>query len=225
MLFISHRLEEVFGALPARDGAARRPAGHDRASSPASRRTISSARWSAASSWSACRRSRTIGDTVLRVERLTREGVFTDVSFEVRAGEIVALAGLVGAGRSEVACAIFGIDRLRRGRVTRQRPPLRARLADRRRWPPASGSCPRTGVSRGSSWTCRSRATSRSRRSGACGASGSSGARAERALRARLGDAAAGQVRPLSQPDDLALGRQPAEGRAREVARRARRRC
>jgi rhamnose transport system ATP-binding protein len=59
----------------------------------------------------------TIGDTVLRVERLTREGVFTDVSFEVKAGEIVALAGLVGAGRSEVACAIFGIDRYDAGGV------------------------------------------------------------------------------------------------------------
>jgi rhamnose transport system ATP-binding protein len=47
---------------------------------------------------------------VLRVDRLTREGVFMDVSFEVRRGEIVALAGLVGAGRSEVARAIFGID-------------------------------------------------------------------------------------------------------------------
>jgi rhamnose transport system ATP-binding protein len=44
--------------------------------------------------------------------------VFVDVSFEVRAGEIVALAGLVGAGRSEVACAIFGIDRFDAGRVT-----------------------------------------------------------------------------------------------------------
>jgi len=58
-----------------------------------------------------------IGDPLLRVHRLTREGVFTDVSFEVRAGEIVALAGLVGAGRSEVARAIFGIDRADAGHV------------------------------------------------------------------------------------------------------------
>jgi rhamnose transport system ATP-binding protein len=59
-----------------------------------------------------------IGDTVLNVDRLTREGVFVDVSLEVRAGEIVALAGLVGAGRSEVARAIFGIDRYDAGSVT-----------------------------------------------------------------------------------------------------------
>jgi rhamnose transport system ATP-binding protein len=59
----------------------------------------------------------TIGAPVLKVSRLTREGVFTDVSFEVRAGEIVALAGLVGAGRSEVARAIFGVDRYDAGSV------------------------------------------------------------------------------------------------------------
>jgi len=58
-----------------------------------------------------------VGKDVLRVERLTREGVFTDVSFEVRAGEIVALSGLMGAGRSEVARAIFGIDGRDAGRV------------------------------------------------------------------------------------------------------------
>ncbi|MEA2662646.1 MAG: rhamnose transport system ATP-binding protein [Chloroflexota bacterium] len=58
-----------------------------------------------------------IGETLLRVERLTREGVFVDVSFEVRRGEIVGLAGLVGAGRSEVARAIFGIDRRDAGTV------------------------------------------------------------------------------------------------------------
>jgi rhamnose transport system ATP-binding protein len=72
----------------------------------------------------------TPGEPLLNVERLTREGVFTDISFTVRAGEIVALAGLVGSGRSEVARAIFGIDlydagsvairgqRLRRGSPT-----------------------------------------------------------------------------------------------------------
>jgi rhamnose transport system ATP-binding protein len=52
----------------------------------------------------------TPGDVVLEVEGLTRAGVFRDVSFTVRAGEIVALAGLVGAGRSEVVRAVFGVD-------------------------------------------------------------------------------------------------------------------
>ncbi|HVV21980.1 MAG TPA: sugar ABC transporter ATP-binding protein [Pseudonocardiaceae bacterium] len=57
------------------------------------------------------------GEVALDVRRLTREGVFTDVSFQVRHGEIVGLAGLVGAGRSEVARAIFGIDRWDAGAV------------------------------------------------------------------------------------------------------------
>jgi rhamnose transport system ATP-binding protein len=55
---------------------------------------------------------------VLDVAGLSRQGVFADVSFTVRAGEIVALAGLVGAGRTEVARAVFGIDRRTTGRVT-----------------------------------------------------------------------------------------------------------
>lgn len=57
------------------------------------------------------------GEVVLKVDRLTREGVFIDISFEVASGEIVALAGLVGAGRSEVARAIFGIDHYDAGHV------------------------------------------------------------------------------------------------------------
>jgi rhamnose transport system ATP-binding protein len=65
------------------------------------------------------------GAEVLRVERLTREGVFTDVSLRVRAGEIVVLAGLVGSGRSEVARAIFGIDRYDAGMVTLASKPLK----------------------------------------------------------------------------------------------------
>jgi len=59
-----------------------------------------------------------IGEVVLRVEGLGREGVFRDVSFEVRAGEIVALAGLVGSGRSEVMQAVFGVDPYDTGSVT-----------------------------------------------------------------------------------------------------------
>ena len=59
----------------------------------------------------------TAGDTVLQVRGLTRLGVFDGVSFEVRAGEIVALAGLVGAGRSEVVRAVFGVDRYDSGEV------------------------------------------------------------------------------------------------------------
>ncbi|MER8088103.1 sugar ABC transporter ATP-binding protein [Streptomyces sp. NPDC094048] len=58
-----------------------------------------------------------VGDVALSVGRLTREGVFRDVSFEVRRGEIVALAGLVGAGRTEVAQAVFGVDRADAGEV------------------------------------------------------------------------------------------------------------
>jgi rhamnose transport system ATP-binding protein len=65
------------------------------------------------------------GGTVLTVERLTREGVFTDISFTVASGEIVALAGLVGSGRSEVARAIFGIDRYDAGTVAMKGKALR----------------------------------------------------------------------------------------------------
>jgi rhamnose transport system ATP-binding protein len=109
VVFISHRLEEVFAicqrvtvlrdgrlvvsqavaeltpgdlvrAMVGRDIATRTHEEHDRAAA------------------------------VLRVEHLTRAGIFEDISFEVHAGEVLALAGLVGAGRSEVARAVFGID-------------------------------------------------------------------------------------------------------------------
>ena len=59
-----------------------------------------------------------IGGELLRVENLSSAGVFSDVSFSVRSAEIVALAGLVGAGRSEIARAIFGIDGYHSGTVT-----------------------------------------------------------------------------------------------------------
>ena len=55
--------------------------------------------------------------TVLTVRNLTRRPTFEDISFEVRAGEIVGLAGLIGSGRTEVARAIFGADRFESGEV------------------------------------------------------------------------------------------------------------
>jgi len=58
------------------------------------------------------------GDVVLEVRGLSRAGVFKDISFSVRAGEIVALAGLVGSGRSEVMQAVFGVDPYDSGSVT-----------------------------------------------------------------------------------------------------------
>jgi len=54
---------------------------------------------------------------ILDVTQLTRCGVFEDISFHVRAGEILGLTGLVGAGRSEIARAIFGIDEFDEGEV------------------------------------------------------------------------------------------------------------
>ena len=63
------------------------------------------------------RTSAHIGDVLLDVRGLTRVGAFRDVSFSVRSGEIVGLAGLVGAGRTEVARVLFGIDRADAGQV------------------------------------------------------------------------------------------------------------
>jgi len=58
-----------------------------------------------------------IGNDVLVVDALNQPGVFHDISFTVKAGEIVGLAGLVGAGRSEIARAVFGVDPYASGSV------------------------------------------------------------------------------------------------------------
>ena len=57
------------------------------------------------------------GPEMLRVEQLCRKGVLRDVSFSIRRGEIVSLFGLMGAGRTEVARAIFGVDSIDTGQV------------------------------------------------------------------------------------------------------------
>ena len=117
VLFISHRLAEVFAicdtATVMRDGAVV----HDALIADMTPDDMVKRMVGRELSALFPKQDAAIGNPVLAVHRLTREGVFFDVSFEVRAGEIVALAGLVGAGRSEVARAIFGIDRADAGHV------------------------------------------------------------------------------------------------------------
>jgi rhamnose transport system ATP-binding protein len=117
VLFISHRLEEVFALCDTvtimRDGQVV----HDATTAELTPGEVVRRMVGRELSALFPKEDAEIGAPLLRVHRLTREGVFTDVSFEVRAGEIVALAGLVGAGRSEVARAIFGIDRADAGHV------------------------------------------------------------------------------------------------------------
>ena len=50
-----------------------------------------------------------LGDILLEVNGLTKEGIFTDVSFTLRAGEVVGMAGLMGCGREEIVKAIYGL--------------------------------------------------------------------------------------------------------------------
>jgi len=73
----------------------------------------------------------TPGEVILKVRGLTRPGVFRDVSFDLREGEILGIAGLVGSGRTEMARAVFGADRAAgrcdlAGRPMRSRSPRRS---------------------------------------------------------------------------------------------------
>ena len=153
ILFITHRLDEVFALTQRvtimRDGA-KVFDGHD-GGSDAPRR--SSRRWSGRDLETFYPKADVApGEVRLSVRGLTRVGVFKDISFDVRAGEIVALAGLVGAGRSEVARAIFGIDPLDSGEVWIAGKPL-ARARRPPRCARASRWCRKIAGSRGSRWS------------------------------------------------------------------------
>src|SRR5206468_586442 len=117
VLFISHRLAEVFAICTSvtvlRDGEVT----HEGPASELTEDELVKKMVGRELAQLFPKQEAEIGGPVLKVERLTREGVFTDISFEVRRGEILALAGLVGAGRSEVARAIFGVDRRDAGSV------------------------------------------------------------------------------------------------------------
>jgi rhamnose transport system ATP-binding protein len=116
VLFVSHRLEEVFGLC---DRATVLRDGRHVITAPTSDFTPGDlVRHMVGRSVSLFPRSSAeIGEILLDVRNLTRVGAFRDVSFSVRTGEIVGLAGLVGAGRTEVARVLFGLDRADSGEV------------------------------------------------------------------------------------------------------------
>ena len=117
VLFVSHRIDEVFKLC--QDATVLRDGGFVWSGQLTEQTPDSVVRLMVGRSLDALFPKQEVeaGDTVLSVRRLTREGVFTDVSFDVRAGEILALAGLVGAGRSEIARAVFGVDKPDAGEI------------------------------------------------------------------------------------------------------------
>jgi rhamnose transport system ATP-binding protein len=116
ILFVSHRLDEVFQlcdrATVFRDGR------HVVTADTAGLSTADLVRHMVGRAVSLFPKLETpIGEVLLEVTGLTRIGAFRDVGFSVHAGEILGFAGLVGAGRSEIARVLFGIDRRDSGEV------------------------------------------------------------------------------------------------------------
>jgi ABC-type sugar transport system ATPase subunit len=111
VIYVSHRMEEIFRLCDAitvlRDG---RHVDTGPASSTNPDRVVHQMIGREVVQQTPQHVSRPIGDEVLRVESLSSPGRFRNVSFSLHSGEVLGLAGLVGAGRSEVAQAIFGLD-------------------------------------------------------------------------------------------------------------------
>ncbi|MBN8250987.1 sugar ABC transporter ATP-binding protein [Priestia flexa] len=71
-----------------------------------------------------------IGETVLELKSLTRKHAFHDISFSVKSGEVVGVAGLMGAGRTEIMRAIFGMDAIDSGEVWVNNKPVKIKTPD-----------------------------------------------------------------------------------------------
>ena len=117
LLFVSHRLEEIFALCDRitvfRDGAHVVTAPTSELTPESTIRQMVGRRLEALFP----KEPAEIGEVVLRVRGLTRTGVFRDIGFDLRRGEILGLFGLVGAGRTEVARVLFGADRVDAGEV------------------------------------------------------------------------------------------------------------
>ena len=116
ILFVSHRLDEVFElcdrATVFRDGR------HVITTATTALTTADLIRHMVGRAVSLFPKVDTpVGEVLLEVDGLSRAGAFRDVSFAVRSGEIVGFAGLVGAGRTEVARVLFGIDQRDDGEI------------------------------------------------------------------------------------------------------------
>ena len=120
IFYISHRLDEILALADRitvlRDGAVICEMDPATATKEAMVRHMAG-RPVAALSKRPAREAREMQAPALRVAGLTRAGEFRDVSFELRAGEILGLSGLVGSGRTELAKSIFGATRPDSGRI------------------------------------------------------------------------------------------------------------
>ena len=118
LLYVSHRMEEIFRLCDAitvlRDG---RHVKTEAASAIDRDQLVRLMVGRPVSALPIRRRNEPLGRELLRVENLSSPGRFSSVSFQVHAGEVVGLAGLVGSGRSEVAQAIMGLDAAATGTV------------------------------------------------------------------------------------------------------------
>lgn len=117
IIFISHRLEEIFGVADTyvvlRDG---RMTADGLVSDTTPSELVSKMVGRELSPVDSGP-SAVLGEEVLKVSGLSCAGVFEDVSFTVRAGEVVGFAGLRGSGRTEVMRGLFGVDRIDHGEV------------------------------------------------------------------------------------------------------------
>ena len=118
IIYVSHRMEEIFRLCDRitvlRDG---RHVATEKISETNPDRVIQQMVGREVKQYTSQHLQRALGDECLRVENLSSPGKFSNVSFVLRAGEILGFAGLVGAGRSEVAQAIFGLDPAATGKV------------------------------------------------------------------------------------------------------------
>ncbi|MDD3109782.1 MAG: sugar ABC transporter ATP-binding protein, partial [Eubacteriales bacterium] len=117
IIYISHRMEEIFDLSDhvsvLRDGAhiATLPVAN------VTRDELVSMMVGRAVAHDYPRSAKALGEVVLEARGIKRKGVLNDISFQLRRGEVLGVAGLVGAGRTELARAVLGIDRIDAGEI------------------------------------------------------------------------------------------------------------